>query len=59
MIIQGLEKFQLSLNKMINVSVVHTHSRFGEFEVADKGRVVGFNERPLLNKSWINGGLWL
>ena len=59
MIIQGLEKFQLSLNKMINASVVHTQSRFGEFKVADKGRVVGFNERLLLNKSWISGGLWL
>jgi len=35
---------------MITVSVVHTHSRFGEFEVADKGRVVGFNERPSVKK---------
>ena len=35
-ITQQLEKYQLSHNKLITVSVVHTHSCFGEFEIAVK-----------------------
>ncbi len=60
----GLADVRLELlsNKLVDenldacMSVVHPRSRYGEFFFGDDGEVVRFEEKPLLDKSFVNAG---
>lgn len=55
--IDNLLDFHHSHGKMVTVTAVHPAARFGELEL-DGDRVVQFQEKPQLQKGWINGGFF-
>jgi len=53
-----LLKFHLSHKKLATVTAVHPPTRFGEL-VLRKNKVKNFEEKPQLQKGWINGGFFV
>jgi len=56
--IKELLQFHTSHNKSVSVTAVHPPARFGELSL-DGNTVVGFQEKPQLQDSWINGGFFV
>ena len=56
--LKKLLKFHLSHQKLVTVTAVHPPARFGEF-VLRKSNVINFEEKPQLQKGWINGGFFV
>jgi glucose-1-phosphate cytidylyltransferase len=53
--IDRLIKFHKNHGKLITVTAVRPTARFGELKL-DEENVLSFNEKPQLQKGWINGG---
>ena len=45
-------------NKKITITAVHPPARFGELEIINNN-VTKFEEKPQLQKGWINGGFFV
>jgi len=56
--LEALLKFHNSHGKMVTVSAVHPGARFGEIDMKDN-LVTAFQEKPQMNKGWINGGFFI
>lgn len=56
--IRALVDHHLSHRRIGTVTAVHPPGRFGELEI-QQGRVVEFNEKPLLSRGRINGGFFV
>ena len=56
--LKKLLKFHLSHKKLATVTAVHPPARFGEL-VLKKNKVKNFEEKPQLQKGWINGGFFI
>lgn len=55
--IESLLTFHKNSKKMITMSAVRPPARFGELEF-DGEEVIGFDEKPQMQKGWINGGFF-
>ena len=56
--INALVAFHQNHGKIVTVTAVHPSARFGELEI--KGdRVKSFQEKPQVDKGWINGGFFV
>ncbi len=53
-----LENFHKKHGKIATVSAVRPPARFGELDI-DKNSVKSFDEKPNLDKGWINGGFFV
>ncbi len=53
-----LLKFHLKNKKKITLTAVHPPARFGELSL-NGNRVTSFEEKPQLQKGWINGGFFV
>ena len=53
-----LIKFHKKNKKKITVTAVHPPARFGEMEI-NNNLVIKFEEKPQLQKGWINGGYFI
>ncbi len=56
--IDKLLKFHKNHKKLATVSAVRPSARFGELDL-DGDRVLSFEEKPQLQKGWINGGFFV
>ena len=56
--LKKLSKFHLNHQKLVTVTAVHPPARFGEL-VLKKNNVINFEEKPQLQKGWINGGFFV
>ena len=56
--LKKLLKFHRSNKKKITITAVHPPARFGELEIKNK-LVTKFEEKPQLQKGWINGGFFV
>jgi glucose-1-phosphate cytidylyltransferase len=56
--LKKLSKFHLNHQKLVTVTAVHPPARFGEL-VLKKSNVINFEEKPQLQKGWINGGFFV
>ena len=56
--LKKLSKFHLNPQKLVTVTAVHPPARFGEL-VLKKSNVINFEEKPQLQKGWINGGFFV
>ena len=56
--LKKLSKFHLNHRKLVTVTAVHPPARFGEL-VLRKSNVINFEEKPQLQKGWINGGFFV
>lgn len=56
--LKKLLKFHKKNKKIITLSAVHPPARFGELEIS-KNIVTKFEEKPQLQKGWINGGFFV
>lgn len=56
--IDKLISFHKKHGKMVTVSAVRPVARFGELEI-DQDTVISFQEKPQLQKGWINGGYFV
>ena len=56
--IDALVAFHQNHGKMVTVTAVHPAARFGELEI-EGDRVKSFQEKPQVNKGWINGGFFI
>ena len=56
--IDALLKFHQSHGKMVSMTAVRPAARFGELEI-NNDRVLSFQEKPQLQKGWINGGYFI
>tara|TARA_B100000575_G_scaffold290836_1_gene295333 strand:+ start:997 stop:1692 length:696 start_codon:yes stop_codon:yes gene_type:complete len=56
--IKKLLKFHKKHKKKITMTAVHPPARFGELEI-NKNLVKKFEEKPQLQKGWINGGFFV
>ena len=56
--ISNLLKFHQSHGKMATVTAVRPTARFGELNISDDS-VESFEEKPQLQKGWINGGFFV
>ena len=56
--LKELLRFHKKENKMITLTAVHPPARFGELTIA-KDIVTNFEEKPQLQKGWINGGFFV
>jgi len=56
--LRKLLKFHIKNKKKITLTAVHPPARFGELSVV-KNTVVNFEEKPQLQKGWINGGFFV
>ena len=56
--IQELLAFHRSHGKMVTVTAVHPHARFGELEIQGH-QVRSFQEKPQTMQGWINGGFFV
>jgi len=57
--IERLISFHKSHGRMITVTAVRPPARFGELEINSSNKVISFQEKPQLNKGWINGGFFV
>lgn len=53
-----LIKFHLKNKKIFTLTAVHPPARFGELTI-NKNSVKNFEEKPQLNRGWINGGFFV
>jgi len=53
-----LLKYHIKSKKFLTLTAVHPPARFGELELK-KNIVKNFNEKPQLQKGWINGGFFV
>ena len=53
-----LTKYHFKLKKYLTMTVVHPPARFGEVEI-ENNLVTKFEEKPQLQKGWINGGFFV
>ena len=56
--LKKLLNFHLKHKKLVTVTAVHPPARFGEL-VIDHHKVTNFEEKPQLQKGWINGGFFV
>ncbi|MDC3167035.1 sugar phosphate nucleotidyltransferase [Candidatus Pelagibacter sp.] len=56
--IKKLLKFHRSHKKLVTVTAVHPPARFGEL-LLKRTNVISFDEKPQLQKGWINGGFFI
>ena len=56
--LKKLLKFHIKNKKKITLTAVHPPARFGELSLV-KNTVVNFEEKPQLQKGWINGGFFV
>ena len=56
--LKKLLKFHRANKKKITITAVHPPARFGELEIKNK-LVKKFEEKPQLQKGWINGGFFV
>jgi len=56
--LKKLIKFHKANKKKITITAVHPPARFGELEIKNK-LVTKFEEKPQLQKGWINGGFFV
>jgi glucose-1-phosphate cytidylyltransferase len=57
--LRALLKFHQSHGKIATVTAVHPEARFGGLEIADKGLVTRFKEKPKQDDRWINAGFFV
>ena len=57
--IGNLVKFHNAHNKMVTVTAVRPIARFGELEIKNDKDVVSFQEKPQVDRGWINGGFFV
>ena len=56
--IKKLLKFHKKNKKLVTITAVHPPARFGEL-ILNKAEVTNFEEKPQLQKGWINGGFFV
>lgn len=56
--LEKLTKHHFKYRKYLTMTVVHPPARFGEVEL-DKYLITKFEEKPQLQKGWINGGFFV
>ena len=56
--LKKLLNFHLKHKKLVTVTAVHPPARFGEL-VIDRHKVTNFEEKPQLQRGWINGGYFV
>jgi glucose-1-phosphate cytidylyltransferase len=56
--LKKLLEFHKKLKKKITVTAVHPPARFGELSI-NRNTVTNFEEKPQLQKGWINGGFFV
>ena len=56
--LNSLLKFHIKNKKKITITAVHPPARFGELEIINNN-VTKFEEKPQLQKGWINGGFFV
>lgn len=56
--LKALVEFHKSHGKLATVTAVHPTARFGQLEF-DGDMVAAFNEKPQLDRGWINGGFFV
>ena len=56
--LKKLLKYHIKNKKILTLTAVHPPARFGELELK-KNIVKKFNEKPQLQKGWINGGFFV
>ena len=56
--IKKLVQFHKQKKKLLTITAVHPPARFGEL-ILNKSNVVNFEEKPQLQKGWINGGFFV
>ena len=56
--LNSLLKFHRKNKKKITITAVHPPARFGELEIINNN-VTKFEEKPQLQKGWINGGFFV
>ena len=56
--LKKLLKFHRSHKKLVTVTAVHPPARFGEL-LLKRTNVINFEEKPQLQKGWINGGFFI
>ena len=56
--LKKLLNFHKKSKKKITLTAVHPPARFGELSIS-KGIVTNFEEKPQLQKGWINGGFFV
>ena len=56
--LKKLLKFHIKHNKLMTITSVHPPARFGEL-IIKKNNVSFFQEKPQLQKGWINGGFFV
>jgi len=56
--LKKLLKYHIKNKKILTLTAVHPPARFGELELK-KNVVKKFNEKPQLQKGWINGGFFV
>ena len=56
--LKKLLRFHKSNKKLITLTAVHPPARFGELSIV-KDIVTNFEEKPQLQKGWINGGFFV
>jgi len=54
--IRKLAEFHASNNKTVTMTSIQTSGRFGVLQIAPDQQVLGFQEKPKGEGSWINGG---
>jgi glucose-1-phosphate cytidylyltransferase len=57
--IKELLKFHNTHKKLVTVTAVRPHARFGELEITEDYLVENFKEKPQINNGWINGGFFV
>lgn len=57
--IDALLSFHKSHGKILTVTGVQPPGRFGELEIDENNRVMGFNEKPQSGNGFINGGFFV
>jgi glucose-1-phosphate cytidylyltransferase len=57
--ITELVEFHRKSGKKATVTAVHPSARFGELELNGDSEVLSFQEKPQVNKGWINGGFFV
>jgi len=57
--IKELLNFHNTHKKLVTVTAVRPHARFGELEINDNNLVENFKEKPQINNGWINGGFFV
>ena len=57
--IKELLNFHKTHKKLVTVTAVRPHARFGELEITENNLVETFKEKPQINNGWINGGFFV